>query len=408
MSYLNDKLNTIQEFTYQYGLVKILLCKTPDGQHALVIDKAPEQQKRKIKSFFRNFPFVILFKGEKDISKIAKRDTTIDTEAFESTAAQKLFKKMKIIQKGTAKIESDTHNLIIKNLNLKPFAPKSVFVVRLDYSYASKISKTTNEVPATSYYRLKEEDISEIADMAGQFFLINLIVNLAFIFSMFGIFKLASKRRPRLEKKFNDIIKDGKKWKVYVIKEDSPNAFCMIRPVMFIHSGLLKKVNDRELMAIMLHEAGHIKDMAVWKSLAASQALYGIILLLPTGLPVVFFILFALLYNGLQTVLISRLMGRAAERKADNFAVKNGYATELISALKKIHAWSDKQIAKRPCGKVCQASNKVSKTLDEHPPLEKRVEQILKQKETWEKTQKMSFMQLRGYFAKGLDIKEGK
>ena len=93
---------------------------------------------------------------------------------------------------------------------------------------------------------------------------------------------------------------------------------------------------------------------------------------------------------------------RRGERKADSFAVKYGYGDEMITALEKIHAWIDKVRAKRPCGKMCKAIIKFSETTDEHPPLKKTVEDIMKSKETWEKTKRFNFVKMRGFITNKL------
>jgi len=49
---------------------------------------------------------------------------------------------------------------------------------------------------------------------------------------------------------------------------------------------------------------------------------------------------------------------------------------------------------------------KIDDFLDEHPPFKKRVEYILKQKETWDMIQKGSFVKVRNFFMKKFNIEE--
>ena len=101
---------------------------------------------------------------------------------------------------------------------------------------------------------------------------------------------------------------------------------------------------------------------------------------------------------GITGIIFKRTLGRRGERLADSFAVKYGYGDEMITALEKIHKWIDKITAKRPCGAMCKTIKKVGEATDEHPPLKKRVEDIMKSKDTWEKTKRFNFVKLRNFF----------
>jgi len=419
---LDKQLQKIQEIGNIYVAVNVVLQfgKLSTGEFALVLDHRGELDKARggFATFFRfGKPMIIVFKDEKDLRKLATVDSTIDTEVFIGVKAQKLFRGMKVLRKGKASIEIEPGTFILKKVDLIPFKKGSVFVIRLDQFMPSQISKTTNEIPATTYYRIKgNTNIKEmkINKSQGEQVLTaavtTLVLTLAMMFMMLGIFIASSKRDRKLEKKLNGVLKDGKKWKVYKIKDDSPNAFCIATPRMFIHTGLIKLLSEDELMAVMLHEAGHIKNKDIWKKIAAENAFAALLVVAAYTLPLtaaaqaVFLLLLVLNNLGLQHILLARSLGRMAERRADNAAVKYGYGTHMASALDKLNKWIKYQQKKRPCGKVCKLVTKVGDIIDEHPPLEERVKTVLKQKETWEIKNFKNLPQARQYITKKLRV----
>ena len=59
-------------------------------------------------------------------------------------------------------------------------------------------------------------------------------------------------------------------------------------------------------------------------------------------------------------------------------------------------------MAKTDCGKICQLSNKIGEAIDEHPPLKKRVENVLKKADKLKGVLKtMSFKKIRDFVMKG-------
>jgi putative metalloprotease len=245
--------------------------------------------------------------------------------------------------------------------------------------------------------------------VAAAYILIPLAINLAALFTAISYYTKNLKTDPKLSKKLNTILKDGKKWEVKIVPDKSPNAFAMIKPYVFITSGLLKMMDEDEIMAILLHEAGHINNMDVWRDLAAENTFMTIIFgaaVFLGGSVVVYALLTFMYFVGKDAlrVLINRIMGRAAERRADNYAVKYGYGDALVSALNKMEELLRKMKAKNECGIICKLSEKISDMLDEHPPYKKRVEQILKTKETWEKVKNATFVNMRNFFQKAFGI----
>jgi hypothetical protein len=74
----------------------------------------------------------------------------------------------------------------------------------------------------------------------------------------------------------------------------------------------------------------------------------------------------------------------------------------MASGLKKIEKYIHKGRGK--CGTMCKLSERLSYLLDEHPPIKKRVEKVLKDKETWEAAQSRSYTKLLKHFIKAFRI----
>jgi len=192
---------------------------------------------------------------------------------------------------------------------------------------------------------------------------------------------------PKLSKRINDILKSGSKWIVHIFPDAGPNAFAIGGRHVYITTGLLKILTERESEAVLLHEVYHNKDMHVWRNVAAeSSFLYLCAFIAATAMfaglvwPLAL-IMFHIMRLSFRTI-FARFRGRYFEIKSDEFAVKHGYGSELISALKKIEAWAKEHMSGQPCGKICQLERQISEEIDEHPPVKKRIEIILrKQKE---------------------------
>lgn len=357
--------------------------------------------------------YLLLFDNEATIKKLSKFEVTVDHTAYQGLGAKFRKRKMVVKKRGYATIEARGDTLMIRDIKIAPFPTKGTMVVRIDSFWGGKAAKSTAEIPAKVHYMRKEqEELTEDMDedrlqmIAGA--VVSLGITIAMVFVLLWSFMASGKRDKKLEKQLKGVLKDGKPWKVYVMKDESPNAFCIIKPVMFIHSGLIKMLTEKELMSVMLHEAGHLTNKDIIKHIGAETALTGILIAAlstaaaPAWVPIVASIIVILRRVGALDIIFKRTLGRRGERKADSFAVKYGYGDEMITALEKIHAWIDKVRAKRPCGKMCKAIIKFSETTDEHPPLKKRVEDIMKSKETWEKTKRFNFVKMRGFITNKL------
>lgn len=239
--------------------------------------------------------------------------------------------------------------------------------------------------------------------------LIPVAINLAMIFVMFQMWTRFNKEDVRLSKKIRGILKDGKPWKVMIIKDKNPNAFAMVRPYVFITKGLMDMLTEGEIIAVLLHEAGHITNMDVWSDIISKNAFLAVLLSAvgtmagPEALAALLLIYY---YGGshIISVIFARTLGRFKERRADSFAAKYGYADEMISALEKLEKWIKKMLAKQQCDKLCQLGRKIGEAMDEHPPVKDRIENILKAKETWKDTAKKSFSAMRNTFLKAFGV----
>ena len=102
------------------------------------------------------------------------------------------------------------------------------------------------------------------------------------------------------------------------------------------------------------------------------------------------------------------MIGRRAENRADSYAVKYGYEKELISSLEKLEKMFNK--TRPPCTGLCKIIEKINRALDEHPPIKKRIENILKAKETWDQIKNKSVTALTKMFRSkfGITDKQGK
>lgn len=261
----------------------------------------------------------------------------------------------------------------------------------------------------------KKEQLQEIDPVTAITIatLVPLAIQLSMLFLLFTAIKNAYKEDKRLSKKIKSILKDGKDWKVMVdTKEKSPDAFCMVKPYIFISAGLIKIMNERELIAILLHESEHINNKDIWKKLGYESVFVGIILstLLvisgPVGLALGMFAYFVLKGDDLLHIIMNVTLGRFAEKRADSFPVKFGYADDMISALEKLEKIYQRSLAKKDCQTVCKIMNKIDDALDEHPSTKTRVETILKKKEVWIETKSRSVIKLRNFFMKELGVKE--
>lgn len=196
----------------------------------------------------------------------------------------------------------------------------------------------------------------------------------------------------KLSKKIYNIT--GKKFDVRIFKEEHPAAFCFggLTNHIFASSGLLQILNERELIAVCLHESSHIisydsiKKMIIRISSLSVPYLFisnfaNYILVKKKVNPNNFLIL-AVLLTCLMLFVPSLVLGKYNELKSDKYTVQFGYGRDLMSALEKLERWVLKNKIKD--SKIKMFFHKIQHWYDEHPPIKKRVDKLLHDVELYE------------------------
>lgn len=244
-----------------------------------------------------------------------------------------------------------------------------------------------------------------------------LVINLVQWFGMFAHFKKTAKSEDKLAKELGAIIGSSKKWTVLSVADRDPNAFTPGRNFMIITRGLYKMLNDDEVMAVLLHEAGHNAGRHIEKQLAAigtfaliaGQAsglivAFTAVVMGPIGVYFALIVFFLLLTQPMQWYNVT--IGRRHEYYSDSYAAKYGYGEHLISALTKLDKWVNNEMKRRPCGPDCKKQIEISKAMDEHPSLKERVENIMKTKSNIIMKSMNSAGNLKKFFLKELGVKK--
>jgi len=205
---------------------------------------------------------------------------------------------------------------------------------------------------------------------------------------------IISKRKlnEKYTKKFKDILKDNDV-KVYEILNKEPNAFVFEEiPSLNYTTGLVKLLNEKEMVAVLLHEYGHHHGNHISQlnqknktTIFSGFILAVITSLLSTFVPLLYviylqFLVFLGYIGAEQTKQLPT--GRKWEYYSDSFATKKGYGRELISALKKVEEFIRKKICEdssiNPKSQQCSVLMSNLYKNDEHPELKDRIENILK------------------------------
>ena len=287
-----------------------------------------------------------------------------------------------------------------------------------------KTQKYLKNIQENKNIEISKQPISEIdfddpmvALGAGAIIATGLVLkDLIFFFVFVAQIAAQTKVDQKLSAKLNAIIKEmgvKKVFKVHVVGQKGPNAFTPGGSHVYITSGLLKILTEREALAVLLHEVYHAIDLHIVKKMATEFPLYyiaapiavaaGATLALPlafiTGL-VVFTIMM-----GILTIPLKITMGRKHEYDADNYAVKAGYGSEIASALSKLEKEYVRLTQGQSCGKVCQVVNRIEEAMDEHPQTRKRIEVALKNTEILKAIAKARVsaiaMKVKSIFGKG-------
>jgi Zn-dependent protease with chaperone function len=193
-------------------------------------------------------------------------------------------------------------------------------------------------------------------------------------------------------KRLNNILGTND-WKVHLIPDKWPNGFSVGGKHVFITTGLVKEMTQREVEAIMLHEVYHSQAKHVSKRIAYEAPFFymivfiGMTITLSVSIPFLG-VLAYLVMRSIPHIAYAVLAGRRHEIKADQNTVKYGYGDDLISSLNKVEKKMKEQISSGDCGFLCKAINKINDAIDEHPPIQKRIEQVLKKSKELDKMAK--------------------
>lgn len=181
----------------------------------------------------------------------------------------------------------------------------------------------------------------------------NIVIFLTTIFFWLIVFIASTKSNKELSDKIFSIT--NKKYDVRVINIETPNAFCFAEfsNSIFITTGLIKLLNERELISILLHEASHFLTIdALTRYVLRASGLglwYKIIELLADRLKNgkrKYLILFvALSMVGLYYI-PQLILGRYRELKPDKYTIEFGYDKDLISASSKIKIYNENEARK--------------------------------------------------------------
>jgi Zn-dependent protease with chaperone function len=201
-----------------------------------------------------------------------------------------------------------------------------------------------------------------------------------------------------LSKEISSII--GNPFDVYIFRDKAPNAFAIGGRNIFITMGAKKLFNDREIIAILIHEAYHNLDRHIHKKIFAKYPLVVTAVTAATSIAIVTGIAFPamltyIIMRNLGDVIINRIQGRKQEISADKATVRYGYGDDLISALRKLEKEYIRQTAGQKCGSVCEFVNKINSYMDEHPSVDERVERLFKAKELWKAAVSKNFMKIK-------------
>lgn len=227
--------------------------------------------------------------------------------------------------------------------------------------------------------------MQSVASAYPQAVLIQLALSIAAFFGAVYFLKKKTKENKKLSNRIKEILKDGKDWKVMVLDTKVENAFCMGLPIIYITSGIIKKNDERTVEAIMLHEAGHIKNYDSPKMLARTgPGTAFIVAMLMAGVsgPIIGFIGAAMF---ILTMVSGITYGRKAEKRADDLAIKYGYGKEIAKyfqkAIKQREKIRQKELApynnSPGMAKLYDSLERIGEIFDTHPRLEDRVKSAL-------------------------------
>jgi len=185
----------------------------------------------------------------------------------------------------------------------------------------------------------------------------------------------------------NNLTKQLKKlitgeWEVRIVSMDEPNAFTIGKKQLYVTTGLKALLPDeKELMSVVLHEAGHTLKYHSMKRLtlhsATSSFFYSISFILSAlSIPTAIVFIFASI---IVDNLIYNYYSRLTEQQADSYAVKIGYGKEFAAALRKFHKlYGRNRKPVDPSSKIERFIKKLGHLFDSHPRDVDRIKDAIK------------------------------
>jgi len=172
--------------------------------------------------------------------------------------------------------------------------------------------------------------------------------------------------------------------KVYVVKDQIPNAFFAGGNDLFLTSSLVKLLADDEVVSILCHEYGHkvenhITKHIIYNSIATTilfSLIVPIVILIPNGPKIMIAIVTYMLGDYAAQIVHAQFFGRRHEFYADSYAKKLGYGSQLKSALKKLDSYYKKLMCKDLSKEECRLIMEPSLE-DEHPSVKDRIGKLL-------------------------------
>lgn len=171
--------------------------------------------------------------------------------------------------------------------------------------------------------------------------------------------------------------------KVYMLKSDVVNAFNMGTSDLYYTDKLIKKlsITENELISVCLHEYGHFVGKHIRHVEMVNTATGIIVPILIREItreyPMVVTVIISKIITFMINAHLRIKMGRPQEYFSDSYAAKKGYGKPLISALNKMNKYIRGVTCKDRTKEECDMFMERISKFDEHPTVEKRVENIL-------------------------------
>ena len=249
--------------------------------------------------------------------------------------------------------------------------------------YAEILKETSIADRETDVYNDTNEAYGIVAGLSF-WYGVCFIITATFSFLWSNLTRMSATKSDKLTKLFQSTKIPSSNFEVYVIKNDSPNAFVMpfTGPKAFITTGLIKQLTDREIVAIMCHEYFHYSNNHNFKLLLQKSFVleFTFIFMFWSGMinlqSFIRIIIFWICEYILQTP-FNLLFGRKWEYDSDAFATQQGYGKELASGLTKISIEDEKH--KKNCNGLCYILMSIDKFCRVHPDTKDRIRKVLEE-----------------------------